>query len=196
MSLRVDFLWFNFSRDFISCLGWEGESIEYAKCRVGSWGLLAASGLPLPSTWCLIFLNSSQVLEGELASLLLHLLLYALMFDLSLFFFFKVIHPSVFTFWLYMEFLFLILSCFILERGLRGEKGHIDSENPPKIFIQMFNVSLGIGLKSKNIDGKWKSYQRQLDSVLKVNIKERIPDNLSVKWDWRRGEKYHLQSTL
>lgn len=50
MSLRVDFLWFNFSRDFISCLGWEGESIEYAKCRVGSWGLLAASGLPLPST--------------------------------------------------------------------------------------------------------------------------------------------------
>lgn len=95
-----------------------------------------------------------------------------------------------------MEFLFLILSCFILERGLRGEKGHIDSENPPKIFIQMFNISLGIGLKSKNIDGKWKSYQRQLDSVLKVNIKERIPDNPSVKWDWRRGEKYHLQSTL
>lgn len=33
----------------------EGESIEYTRWRLGSWGLSAACGSPLLSIWCLTF---------------------------------------------------------------------------------------------------------------------------------------------
>lgn len=37
-----------------------------------------------------------------------------------------------------------------------------------------------------------KSYVRQLDCVLKVDIRKKISDNPSVKWVGGGGEKYHL----
>lgn len=58
----------------------------------------------------------------------------------------------------------------------------------------MSNISLGIGLKSKNIDGKWKLFLRLLDFVLKVNSRKRISDNSHVKGDWRR--RWEVLSTV